>query len=264
MLLRALVLVSLTMFELALKGQSAAPEEVLKDAVTHHQKGDFEEAIRLYKSYLESVPESLIALSNLGAAYAHEGRYDDAISEYSKALTLQPGNVPVELNLALAYYKTGRVERAAPILEKIYRSDPSQLQPALLLADCWLAMGKNQEVAGLLTPLAEKHPDDLGVAYALGTALVRDNQIARGQVVINRILRNGDSAEARLLMGTTKLNVLDFAGALADLTRAVELNPRLPDVYSFYGQALMRTGDAAGAARAFREELKLNPNDFNA
>jgi tetratricopeptide (TPR) repeat protein len=170
----------------------------------------------------------------------------------------------VELNLALAYYKTGQLEQAATILEKVHKAVPDQLQPVLLLADCWLATGKNKNVVELLTPLADQKPNDLAIAYALGTALVRDNQTTRGQVVIERILRNGDSAEARLLMGTTKLSVRDYSGALADLAKAVELNPNLPDVHSFHGQALLSTGDSAEAAVAFRKALAANPNDFNA
>jgi tetratricopeptide (TPR) repeat protein len=166
------------------------------------------------------------------------------------------------MNLALAYYKTGQAEEAAPIFEKVHRAAPDQLQPTLLLADCWLAMGKDKQVVELLDPVAGTHPDDLGIAYMLGTALVRDNQVARGQVVIDKILRNGDSAEARLLLGTTRLNASDFAGALEDLTKAVALNPKLPDLYSFYGVALMRTGDTKGASEAFRRELASNPNDF--
>jgi hypothetical protein len=34
----------------------------------------------------------------------------------------------------------------------------------------------------------------------------------------------------------------------------------LPDVYSYYGLALLRTGDAAGAEAAFTKELASNPN----
>jgi len=169
----------------------------------------------------------------------------------------------VDLNLALAYYKIGQVQEASVIFEKVHKAAPAELQPVLLLADCWLSLGKNKKVVELLTPIAEQRPDDLAIAYVLGTALVRDNQVDRGQVVINRILRNGDSAEARLLLGTTKLNVRDYAGALEDLKKAVELNPQLPDVYSFCGQAMLATGDAAGAADAFRKALEANPNDFS-
>src|SRR5438477_311317 len=85
---------------------------------------------------------------------------------------------------------------------------------------------------------------------------------SRGQLLIDRILRDGDSAEARLLLGTTKMNAQEFAEALVDLKKAVELNPQLPDVFSYYGLALLATGDMAGAADAFRKELESNPNDF--
>jgi Tfp pilus assembly protein PilF len=56
----------------------------------------------------------------------------------------------------------------------------------------------------------------------------------------------------------------DFAGALADFAKAVELDPKLPDVYSYYGQALLTTGDQAGAKKAFERELETNPNNFDA
>ncbi len=240
-----------------------AAEEVLKRAITLHQAGDIPGAIEAYKNYLAARPDSLMALSNLGAAYAHLARYEDAIAQYQHALKLQPGNLPVELNLALAYYKTAQTERAAAIFEKVHLAAPQQLQPTLLLADCWLAMGQNGNVVELLTPLADQNSGDLAIAYLLGTALVRDNQVERGQVVIDRILKNGDSAEARLLLGTTKLSAQDFPAALVDLSKAVELNPRLPDVFTYYGQALLRTGDASGATAAFRKALAANPNDFN-
>jgi tetratricopeptide (TPR) repeat protein len=178
-------------------------------------------------------------------------------------LKLQPANTPVALNLGLAYYKTGQIDIAATTLEKVHQAAPDQLQPTLLLADCWLSLGRNKNVIELLTPLATKQPDDLAIAYMLGTALVRDDQVDRGQVVIDRILRNGDSAEARLLLGTTKLSARENPEALVDLKKAVELNPNLPDVWGYYGQALLRTGDSAAAIDAFHKALAANPNDFN-
>jgi tetratricopeptide (TPR) repeat protein len=106
--------------------------------------------------------------------------------------------------------------------------------------------------------------DSSAVSYLLGTALVRDGQAARGQVVINRILQNGDSAEARLLTGTTKYFTNDFMGALVDLQKAVELNPDLPDVYAYYGLALLSSGDQDGAQKAFEKELARDPINFDA
>ena len=241
--------------------QAKADDGILKQAIGMHQSGDIAGAIHAYEKFLAAHPDSLIAHSNLGAAFSRSGRFQDAIIHYRAALKLQPGNTGVELNLGLAYYKTNRKEKAAGSFEKVHKAAPAEMQPTLLLADCWLAMGRNKDVVTLLSEISS---DDLAIAYLLGTALVRDEQIARGQSVIDRILRNGDSAEARLLLGTAKLNARDYPAALVDLQKAVELNPNLPGVHSFYGQALAATGDPSGATEAFKKALAADPNDFNA
>ena len=139
---------------------------------------------------------------------------------------------------------------------------PADNRPILLQADCYLRLGENKRVIELLAPLEQKTDSDLAVTYMLGTALVRDGQASQGQVLIEKILKDGDSAEARLLVGTTKLMANDYAGALQDLQKAVELNPDLPDGYAYYGAALSATGDQEGAKAAFMNALKQDPNNF--
>jgi tetratricopeptide (TPR) repeat protein len=144
----------------------------------------------------------------------------------------------------------------------VVAEQPANRQAVFLLADCDLRLGENKKVIELLSPLEQQSPNDKALIYLLGTALIRNEQTARGQVLVDRILRNGDSAEARLLMGATKLSVQDFAAALQDFKKAVELNPQLPDVYAYYGMALAATGDTPAAAVAFRKELESNPIDY--
>jgi len=149
-------------------------------------------------------------------------------------------------------------------LKKVREEIPGDLRLVLLEADCDLRLGENKKVIDLLTPVQQTNGDDLAIVYMLGTALVRDGQTEKGQVLIDKILKNGDSAEARLLLGTTRLMVNDFAGALVDLQKAVELNPALPEVYAYYGTALLSTGDQAGAQEAFEHALRDDPNNFDA
>jgi tetratricopeptide (TPR) repeat protein len=236
----------------------------LKQAVAAHQAGDLDTAIKSYREFLKLRPSSVEARSNLGAALARKGEYEAAITEYEAALRESPGNAAVSFNIAIAYYKMGDVRRAASELNALQAATGgANPQVTMLLADCLLQLGENTRVIDLLRPQADAHADDLALAYLLGTALLRDGQYASGQRLLDKILKNGDSAEARLLMGTAKLGVADFAGALEDLAKAVALNPKLPSVNSFYGQALMATGDTTAAAKAFRAELALNPNDFD-
>jgi tetratricopeptide (TPR) repeat protein len=240
----------------------SSSEAILKHAIQLHQSGDVDGAIREYRSYLKQVPDNVMARSNLGAALSRSGRFEEAIAEYSQALKKDPGNLPIRVNLALSYYKTAQVSTAAEQLAIVVAKQPNNQQAVLLLADCDLQLGEYKKVIELLSPLEKQSPNDKALVYLLGTAFIRDKQPARGQVLVDRILKDGDSAEARLLLGTTKMNAREFAEALVDLKRAVELNPKLPDVYSYYGLALLTTGDMAGAADAFRKELESNPNDF--
>jgi tetratricopeptide (TPR) repeat protein len=242
-------------------GQS--PQELLKQAIASHRAGKLDDAVREYRIFLDMYPDMVQVRSNLGAALAAQGQYQAAIVEYKRALSNAP-NPQISLNLARAYYKAAQFSSAIEQLESVGSALRGDLESVQLLADCYLRTGQYQKVIDLLKPLRRSEPDNLGIAYMLGTALVRGGQAGEGQLVIDQILKHGDSAEACLLMGTTKFGVNDFAGALVDLKRAVELNPALPDAHAYYGLSLLGTGDQEGARKAFQRELEINPNNFEA
>jgi predicted Zn-dependent protease len=116
----------------------------------------------------------------------------------------------------------------------------------------------------LLTPLREEYPDDHAVVYVLGMALMKDNRIPEAQALLDGILRDGESAEAAFLLGQNELQRNDLAAAAGHLSRAVELDPKMPWVHTLYGQALKAGGKMEEAAVQFNEELKVNPYDFTA
>jgi Flp pilus assembly protein TadD/peroxiredoxin len=226
------------------------------------QAGDYAAAADAYRAFLKARPEEAGAHSNLGAVLAKLGRYDEAIGEYRTAERLLPGNPRIGLNLALAYQKSGRLLEAAQKLDTLHAASPHEKQITLLLADCNLQMGENDRVIEVLQPVEHDDPSDLATAYMLGTALIRKQHITEGQILLDRILRNGDSVEARFLLGTQLYESGDYPAAVRQLASAVELNPKLPQLQSFYGLALLNTGDPEAAAAAFRRELAENPNDY--
>jgi Tfp pilus assembly protein PilF len=245
-------------------GAQSTDSQELQKAISAHQKGEYGVAISGYEKFLKVHPEAAAVRSNLGAALAHEGRFEDAVREYTLALSVDPRNNRVRLNLALAHFKTGDIVAASKELEKVHIAEPENNQATLLLASCYLQMGDNKKVIAVLDPKAGSGGSDLTIPYLLGTALMRDNQTLRSQVYLDQILRNGDSAEARLMMGTVKMGANDVSGARADLQRAIELRPDLPGAHSYLGLVLLRAGDTNAATKAFRDELALNPNDFDA
>jgi len=237
------------------------PGALVQDAISKQKAGDLDGAVREYQEFLKDHPDVGPIRANLGAALAGLGRYEEAIKEYKLALKLAPSTPGLSMNLA--YYKMGRLDEASALLAKAHKAaQPNNYQATLLLGDCYLRMGQNKETIRILQPVAKDRPDDLAVAYMLGTAYIRDKQLQEGAVLIDRILRNGDSAETHLLLGMTKFEALEYPAAIADLNKAAEMNPDLPDVYSYLGQAQMESGDMTSARASFEKELARNPNDF--
>lgn len=241
-----------------------SPQELVQDAQQKQRAGDLEGAAAEYRQFLAIQPDATAIHSNLGAALAGLGRFEEAIVEYEIALKQSPSLVQARLNLALCYYKMGRIHDASKELEKVHVEKPDNRQAMLLLADCYMQLGREKDVIRVLEPEETKYPDDLAIAYLLGTAYIRDKRVSEGQVLVDRILRNGDSAEAHLMLGMAKMGIADYAGARDEFAKAKALNPNLPEVHVLYAQALMFTGDSDLSEKEFQAGLRQDPYNFQA
>jgi tetratricopeptide (TPR) repeat protein len=248
--------------------QDDAARQTLRRAVELQQAGKFAQAIEAYRSFLKAYPDAAPVRSNLGAALAHEGHYAEAIQEYSLALKADPSNNGIRLNLGLAYYKAGDIQQAVREFEIVYATqsadDANRERVALLLSECYLRRGENQRVIALLDPVAASDPENRALDYVLGTALLHDGQTERGTPYIQRLLENGDTAEAHMLMAYTRWQAHDKAAAIVEVDKAIALNRNLPAAYSLRGRLAFLESDLKGAEASFRKAQELDPNDFDA
>lgn len=246
--------------------QDSAVEREFERATQLHQSGDLQGAVRGYLAILANHPARVDVRSNLGAAYSALGRYEEAIDQYKRALLIDTGNHAIRFNLALAYYKAAWFKEAVAELERFIAAVPNTPQAAnarLVLADCQVRLGEYKKVIEGLLPLAEADPTNRTLAYLLGSALIGDGQLNKGQEIIDRLFRHEDSAEAHLLMGSILLLADQAQSALKEMQRALELNPKLPALNAWHGRVLMRLGDTEKAKAAFKSELANNANDFD-
>ncbi len=258
---------SLALLTLALLRSPCAAEDpaaAYARAVSLHQAGDLEGAVRAYGQVLAADPRNAQVRSNLGAVLASLGRYEEAIATYREALAAAPGDARIRTNLALAYYKSADIPRAAQELQALHDGQPGELRTTLLLADCRLQLGEHGQVEALLRPVEAAQPDDRTVQYLLGMALVRGGKPAEGQARIEKLMQAGDSAEGQYLLGSASFMAKDYPKAVEHLARALAQNATLPGLRTLYGQSLLFTGDPQGAEEAFRAALAATPNDYDA
>jgi tetratricopeptide (TPR) repeat protein len=248
--------------------QDDSARQALRHAVELQQSGHFAEAIDAYRAFLKAHPEAAPVRSNLGAALAHEGRYPEAIDQYKLALDADPSNVSIRFNRGLAWYKMGEAAEAVHDFEAVYAAqasdDPNRERLALLLAECYLRQGENDRVVALLDPIAAADPQNHAADYVLGTALLHQGQTERGALLIQRLLQNGDTAEAHMLMAYTQLKANDKKAAMDEVNRALALNPNLPEGYTLRGRLAYLQSDMQGAEASFMKAADLDPASFDA
>ena len=242
-------------------------ERDFERATQLHQSGDLQGAVRAYVAILDKNPARADVRSNLGAAYSALGRYEEAIEQYKRALVIDSSNYAIRFNLGVAYYKAAWFSEAAAELDRFVTvapaDNPTAANARVVLADCHVRLGEYKKVIQSLSPLADADPGNRTIAYILGSALIGDNQLDKGQAIIDRLFRHDDSAEAHLLMSSILLLADDAQSALKEVQRAIELNANLPSVQAWYGRVLMRLGDTEKAKAAFKTELASNANDFD-
>jgi tetratricopeptide (TPR) repeat protein len=240
----------------------AVEQDLLRDAAAAYESGDIAAAIGLYREFLKDHPGAAEIRSNLGAALVRDGRFEEAIAEYEAALKMIPNNRRVRMNLALAYYKLGQLPEAMQELKVLHEAQPLDAKPALLLADCLMETGQAPDAADLLAPLHEEYADDHAITYLFGMALLKAKRSEQAQAVLEKLLGQGESAEGEFLLGQTEFMRQDHVSAAAHLSKAIQLNPKLPGAHSLYGQVLRLIGKLDDSTEQFRQELEVNPYDF--
>lgn len=237
--------------------------QVFSQAMERHQAGDLEGAAALYEQIVREAPDASRVRSNLGAVYARLGRYADAIVQYRAALTTEeiPG---IRHNLAIALQKAGQVAEAAAEAARVLAATPDNRDALLLLAGCHVQLGEFEKAVALLQPVAARDGRDRAVAHLLGTALLELDRTAEAEKVLDPLFRE-DTPETHMLLGALHAKRKEWEKARAELERARSANPNLPLVNFLYGVSAMNgSNDWAAAGGAFRRELALNPNHFEA
>jgi tetratricopeptide (TPR) repeat protein len=249
-----------------LSQERSTPDQLLKKALALQTAGDMQGAIRAYEAFLARRPDVGDARANLGVAYASIGNYAKAISELERALTL--GNVSnsagVRFNLGSVYFKAAQFAKAEAVLTRVVKEQPKDKAAALMLASCYFSRDDVHKVIALLSPFESELGGDPQFAYLLGTALIKDRQIESGERYAVTVMKHGDAALAWVMQGTARLMTGDYFQAADAFKKALDANPRLPTVNGTYGRVLQELDRPDEADEAFRREIEINPDDFEA
>jgi tetratricopeptide (TPR) repeat protein len=232
----------------------------------------------------EGKPDEAIALAQKAAAagggaaattelaHAQEAKGDIAAAEatYRQAIAADPKALAPVIGLATVLRKSGRAAEAEPMLAKVIEASPGAIPAYKEMARVKIAQNRAQDAvadANLAAAMAENDPEAKALLTEVKAASALQ-ALGAGQVdlAVSELMQlrdaNPESAAVRLALGKAQVARRDAAGAIAELTKAAELDPKNAEAQYQLGNTLMRLkGDSASAVAPLQKAAALEPGN---
>lgn len=232
-------------------------EQIYKEAQAARVHGDLPAAEQKYLEVIRRAPGMASAYHNLGIVYFQERKYQQATVTLEKATRLDPHLAQAHAMLGLTYYELYQPEKAVAAFKTALRLNPSDTNARLFLGKSQLQERDYRAAAETLEKLAESKPDDPDMLYSLSLAYMK---LMLGGV--NRLGKVAPgSCEFFLLLAQDAEARNDDEAAIKNYREALRLKPEAVGAHYALGSAYARNGRYDDAAREFRQELAIDPND---
>jgi tetratricopeptide (TPR) repeat protein len=257
--------------------------------IIYDRQGQFDRAEESFHAALRLDPAASATHNNLGNHYLLVHKADRAEQEFRQTLQLHPQNATANFNLGSLLLARGEARAGVGFLERVHPLDP---EAGLALVAGYLDLGEKQRALTLATKLSSdagnnaqmhfslgvtlgsKHqyepaireleaanaqmPGTFEVGYNLGQAYLRSGKYDQASASLRAILdRRPDSVPALCLLAEAHSGRHDYAGALRELQRAHEIEPRNTDVYFLTAQICAAHGLYSEASSILSEALTL-------
>jgi tetratricopeptide (TPR) repeat protein len=210
------------------------------------------------------------AHSLLSIVYTHQQQYDQAIAEGERATTLDPNNADSYLARAEMLSFAGRPVESLRMVEQAMRLNPHYPSTYLwVLGRAYRWTGRYTEAVAALQDFTSRSPSHpyghLFLAYSYvgqwAFAQSADGQtLAQAVAAAQRgIALNDSNPGGHVSLGTVYLWQKQYEPALAELERAVTLDPNFAEGYALLAEVLSRVGRPEEATKMAEQALRRKP-----
>jgi len=208
----------------AIKINPKYTEAYLYLGLAYMGKQELDKAILNYDKAIEINPKNEEAYNVRGVAYANKCDYDKAIRDYDEAIKIKPGYVQAYLNRGFVNISTRNFEQVISDSNRVISINPA-IATAYYLRGLAYTNEKNMEQAisdyGKAIEINPKYVDaylNRGLTYAYKGKM---EQLKNSRVNLS----------AYIDIGLAVTNKDDFDHAIADCSKAIEIDPKCAEAY---------------------------------
>lgn len=211
---------------------------------------------------LESEANDRGADMYLGLGHYHliHGDRRTAVENYEKAIALDPDSVPALSALGALMTALGRPDEGRVHLERAWRLKPHLAATHNNYGLALLKIGRSGEAADRFREAISMEPDEAQYHANLGAALVERKEFAEAVSALRAAVRLAPRETGyRYQLGLGLVELGEHAEAIEVLRAARQLNPDDARTHYGLGVALEHAGRLDEAADEYRAALRLNP-----
>ena len=229
-------------------------------------QGNYQVAISAARAELQRNPNANIVGVCLAQAYARAKMEDSAVAVAERIRANDPRNVTA-LRLLVEVYQAKRDPRGLDALASLAAADPTNIRQLQNVIEEFGKAGQAQRAIPLVRDVLQNNPGD-PVLLDLAWRVYLNAKDYQGAINVGNELIRVDTAAAtadfytRLAAAYSGLNQTQQASEA--IARGAAKFPNDPNLVLFNASALLKAGNAQGAADAARRALVANPKLENA
>ncbi len=206
----------------------------------------------------------------MGQRLMEQGHYDEAIEMFTAAATLQRGEAAYREALALALFAADRNAEAETYLQQLIADDPAHGLANLTLAHIYLEGGDGERaMQHYQRAIYGRWNEDptarrIEVRFELISFLEGKGAFREMEAELLRLLDDipdGDT-EMKKRVGRLFLSAGSYDTAAKIFTEVTEQDPRDAEAFAGLGDAEFEMAHYFSARTAYRQALRLNPDDL--
>jgi protein O-GlcNAc transferase len=239
----------------------SADDQRLQAAFSLHQKGNFNEAAKLYRALIKTNPTNFYALHFLGVIEAAVGNIDQAKHLMARSMSIQPPNVQFMENYATILILAGDSNSALKICQHGLQLNNANASLLYLSANSLFKLSRLQESIAQFDKLLSLQPNHIAALNERGSVLAELEQYDAALASVEKALvLNPQYAEAHVNKGNLYGKLKRPDEALSAYEKALVLKPDLANAWLGLGNVLNEIKRFDQAFGAYDKALMLKPD----
>ncbi|MCG8617855.1 MAG: tetratricopeptide repeat protein, partial [Desulfobacterales bacterium] len=249
-------------FRRAIKNAPCMPHFHKDLGITYKEMGMADKALQSYQTALSIKPDYTDGHFSMGNLYKAAGRYELALECFQRAITLDPGYLGAYMNMNAIFEIQANFARMETNSREMIRVNPKSLSGYYYLGLSLMELGRLQDSLNAYAKALTINPNHSETLNGIGRVFFKTGRIDQSIIYYQKaILHAPNDYTSHMNLGHAQLASAAPRDAVNSYKKASVILPQKDEPYRCLGEVFQRIGDFESSVQAFREAIRLEPNN---